>query len=321
MWAFDIIIFVLVQAAFPLHFETDRTTTAALSKRGPPAVSADEDVTCSVFYGHPDPEDCHEVIEDIEDSARQSGVDLYSKVEFIAVGYESQPSAINSYHTPLYWKSKSGERFSFESRRGSLSLAKYTGNCIAALFVDQRPGHITSDLETWEMVYLNADTVNYVCVDDRGMGGYMSNLGTSRGLNIYLFSPGSPFDLLLDMKLRCPVCNQWSCSASNSNSQECSNNPNVTEKSASSPDPQVPSTLPHQVSDFHTTAQRYCNIPCSSHADCDCGAGYRCMQDSFWTSQLKKATMACIFRAISLRSKGKREDDLLSEDAYAMQPM
>ena len=182
-----------------------------------------------------------------------------------------------------------------------------TGNCIAALFFDQLSRYPKSDLETWEMVYLNADTVNNVCVDERNMGGYMSNLGVSNGLTIYLFSPNSPFDILLDMKLHCPICNQWSCSASNSNSQACSNNPNVTEKSTPSPDPQAPPTLPYSVSDFYTTTGQHCNLPCSSQADCHCGDDYRCMQDSFFTSQMKKATMACIFLPLSSGANGKRD--------------
>ena len=138
----------------------------------------------------------------------------------------------------------------------------------------------------------------------------MSNLGVGRGLTVYLFSPDSPFDLLLGMKLRCPTCHQGSCTASNSNSQECSNNPNVTVNTTPSPDPQNPSTFPHQAGGFHSTTQSYCNVPCSSQADCKCGDDYRCMQSS---SVISLLTRACVYLPLSSGSNGKRDFEPSSE--------
>ena len=105
----DIIVFVLIPLSLSIHLKAGPTTSAKLSQRSLSTEPDVDDITCSLFYGHPDSENCHEVIEEIEDSVRKSGVDLYSKVEFIAMGSKSQRLAANSYHTPLYWKSTGGQ--------------------------------------------------------------------------------------------------------------------------------------------------------------------------------------------------------------------
>ena len=149
------------------------------------------------------------------------------------------------------------------------------------------------------------------------MGGSLRRFGTRRGLSIYLFAPASPFERILNAKYRCPVCDKSSCPAKPGSNLQCSNNPlftlNPTAPPAT-PDPQNPSTLPHEPSDVNTNVQQVCGTTCRTKADCKC-ADYQCMKDTSVIPRLRKSTMECIFVPLSSAIRGKRDMGSLEEYA------
>ena len=182
--------------------------------------------------------------------------------------------------------------------------------CIGAIFVDQSPGSPISDVERWITISEESSSLAIGCVLLRNMGGTVARLGLeSRGLNFYFYAPDSPFDLMLQLVLRCPTCNQNSCSARLGTNAQCSNNKQVTENPSAppgSPNPQIPSTLPRLQNDFRSSFQQGCSISCHSQADCEC-SGYQCMQDNSVIARLRKTTMECVFVPLASSLIGKRD--------------
>ena len=110
MFSLNVLLFTLVACYLAVQLEAGRISSVSRPQRRASSVSEYEDITCDRFYGSPDSDACFELIHEIEERARNSRISIYTKVEFVAIGHESQYSTTNSYHTPLYWKSKSGQQ-------------------------------------------------------------------------------------------------------------------------------------------------------------------------------------------------------------------
>ena len=163
-------------------------------------------------------------------------------------------------------------------------------------------------MTTWRRISGYAATLNHACPGQKSMGGSMRQLGEYEGLSIYLFGPGSPFDRILNIKYRCPICDKNSCPAKQGNDLQCSNNPGVIQNPTAppaTPDPQNPSTLPAEPGDVNTNVQQVCGTACRTQADCECG-DYQCIKDDSVIARLRKVTSACVFIPLS-SVHGKRE--------------
>ena len=313
MLIFFVLYFTSTTLSVFVHLGTDSATSPALSLRTT-TVEVDNDITCSILYGRPSSSDCSEVLNKVQTflGSNDAAADAFEQnyYEFVSIGHQARENSIEYsqeisgiYYTPLYWANGQSSHLVFH-----LYIDPHlflTGNCVGALFIDRSPGSITTDVDRWQNIHMNGYSLNIACIIGNDMGGYKQHGGRDGGMIFYLFGVDSPFHLLLDMKLRCPACNQGNCFYGSG--QQCSNNPQTRENPRPAPDPEIPSSLPQQEGDVHITVPEVCERPCSSQADCHCGDDYRCVQDVSVFARLRPVTMQCIFIPLSAGLHGKRD--------------